>query len=118
MVKLLCLVRRKPGMSPEDFHTYWRETHGPLVLSTKSGGHVLRYEQHHRPLDTYASDPDGWDGATVQWYASPEDFVASIREDDYRVIDEDMAKFLDTDRLEFVVTEEPDVLVDRLGAPA
>ena len=48
MVKLTCLIRRKDGMSPEEFHTYWRDHHGPLVMSTQSGSHVLRYEQHHR----------------------------------------------------------------------
>ena len=31
MVKLTCLLKRKPGMSPETFHEYWRNHHGPLI---------------------------------------------------------------------------------------
>ena len=113
MVKLTCLVRRKPGMSPKDFHVYWRERHGPLVASTKSGSHVLRYLQHHRPLDDYGADDDGgYDGVTEQWFASMDEYRAHIAEDDFATVWADLPKFLDVDRLAFVVTEEPVVIVE------
>ena len=108
MIKLVCLLRRKEGMSPEEFHAYWRDRHGPLVLSTKSGSWVRRYEQSHRPLSDYHPDDDrrGWDGVTVQWFDSIEEFYASIQEDDFGVIDEDTRRFLDVDALQMVLTEE------------
>lgn len=113
MVKLTCLVRRKPGMSPEAFHAYWRERHGPLVVSTRHGSHVLRYEQHHRPLDDYGPEDDGgYDGVTEQWYASMADYRASLGEDDFPTVWADLAEFLDVDRLAFVLTEEPVVILD------
>ena len=34
MVVLVALLPRKPGMSKQDFHRHWRETHGPLVVET------------------------------------------------------------------------------------
>ena len=111
MVKLICFLKRKPGMSVDEFHTYWRETHGPLVASTKSGQHALRYEQNHRVVGDYKRDPDGFDGVTEQWFASLDDFWASVKEDDYKLIDEDMHKFLDTANLVFIMTEEPEVIV-------
>jgi uncharacterized protein (TIGR02118 family) len=109
VIKLICFVRRKPGMSPEDFHRYWRDEHGPLIARTKSGSHVLRYEQNHR----IGSDDDGFDGVTEQWFASVEEFSASIAEPDYAEIDADIKRFLDTDRLVWILTEEPDVIIDR-----
>jgi uncharacterized protein (TIGR02118 family) len=113
MVKLTCLVRRKAGMSPADFHTYWRETHGPLVASTKSGSHVIRYVQHHRSLDDYSGDDDpGYDGVTEQWFDSMDEYRAHIAEPDFARVWADVESFLDTDRLEFVVTEEQVVIVD------
>lgn len=113
MVKLTCLVRRKAGMSPEEFHTYWRETHGPLVASTKSGSHVIRYVQHHRALDDYSGDDDpGYDGVTEQWFDSMDEYRAHIAEPDFPKVWTDVESFLDTDRLVFVVTEEPVVIVD------
>ena len=79
MIKLICFIKRKPGMSIEDFHAYWRGTHGPLVASTKSGQHAIRYEQNHRTLSDYERDPDGFDGCTEQWFTSVEDFWASVQ---------------------------------------
>jgi uncharacterized protein (TIGR02118 family) len=114
MIKLTCLIRRKDGMSPEDFHAYWRDHHGPLVISTVSGSHVIRYEQHHRPLDDYgATDDGGYDGVTVQLFASMDEYKAHIAEPDFADVWADLPKFLDVDRLAFVLTEEPLVIVDR-----
>ena len=111
MVKLICFLKRKPGMSPQDFHAYWRDHHGPLVAGTKSGSHVLRYEQNPRPLSDYRPDDTGWDGVTEQWFESAESFRASLLEDDYHLIDADTRVFLDVDALEFVITEEPRVVI-------
>ena len=117
MVKLICFVKRKPGMSPEDFHQYWREKHGPLVAATLSGQHAVRYEQNHRAMADYARDPDGFDGVTEQWFSSLEDFWESVKEPDYAEIAADIEKFLDTSQLVFVMTEEPDVIIDgKVGA--
>lgn len=113
MVKLICFVKRKPGMSPEDFHRYWRERHGPLVASTKSGSYVLRYEQNHRALSDYGPDDDGHDGVTIQWFESREAFLQSIQEDDYQLIDADMKEFLDESALVWMLTDEVDVIVDK-----
>lgn len=113
MVKLTCLVRRKSGMSPEEFHKYWRETHGPLVASTKSGSHVIRYVQHHRSLSDYSGDDDpGYDGVTEQWFDSMDEYRAHIAEPDFSRVWADVESFLDTEKLVFVVTEEPVVIVD------
>jgi uncharacterized protein (TIGR02118 family) len=112
MVKLICFVKRKPGMSPEDFHRYWRERHGPLVASTKSGSYARRYEQNHRALSDYGPDDDGYDGVTEQWFESREAFLQSIQEDDYRLIDDDMKEFLDTSALVWMLTDEVAVIVD------
>lgn len=108
MIKLICLLRRKEGMTPEEFHRYWRERHGPLVMSTKSGQWVRRYEQNHRPLSEYRADDDrrGWDGVTIQWFDSMEDFHASLGEDDYALIDADTRRFLDVDALQLIFTED------------
>jgi len=115
VVRLTCLVRRKPGMTPEAFHRHWQEVHGPLIASTKSGRHVLRYEQHPRPLSDYGADDDGgYDGVTVQWFDSMEEYRAHMGEPDFSLIWEDIGSFLDVDRLEFVVTEEPRLMI---GAP-
>jgi uncharacterized protein (TIGR02118 family) len=112
VIKLICFVRRKEGMTADEFHRYWREEHGPLVARTKMGSHVLRYEQNH--VLRLNDDGDGYDGVTIQWFESLDAFYASVMESDYAEVQADMEKFLDTARIEFVLTEEAEVIVDRL----
>ena len=116
MIKLIAFVRRKEGMSPEDFHRHWREVHGPLVRDTKSGSYVVRYEQHHRPLDDYDNAiVSDYDGVTVQWFRSREEFYASIQEPDYADIHADMQSFIDESKLVWLLTEDAEVFIDREG---
>jgi uncharacterized protein (TIGR02118 family) len=112
MIKLIASFKRREGMTPAEFHTYWRERHGPLVMATRSGQHAVRYEQNHRVLSTYRGDEDrdGFDGVTEQWFESVDDFYASLQEDDYRLIEEDIAKFIDPSSIQFVLTDEPDII--------
>lgn len=112
MVKLICFLKRRPGMSRDEFLSYWRDKHGPLVAGTKSGSHVIRYEQHPRATADAAQDPDGWDGVTEQWFSSLDDFYASLEENDYKDIEADIPKFLDAEKLVFIMTDEPTVVID------
>lgn len=114
MVKLTCLLRRKEGLTPAEFHAHWKDVHGPLVANSRSGSHVIRYEQNPRPLDDYRGDDDrsGYDGVTVQWFPSMAEYEAHMQEDDFPEIMRDIATFLDVDHLEFILTERPLVVMD------
>ena len=112
MVRLTCLLRRKDGLTPAEFHAYWQEVHGPLIAASKSGSHVVRYEQHPRPLDDYSGDDDpGFDGVTVQWFESMDSYNAHTTESDFPDMWKDVESFLDTDRLEFILTEHPRLVI-------
>ena len=118
MVRLTCLLRRKDGLTPAQFHAHWRDVHGPLIGSSASGRHVVRYEQHPRPLDDYGGDDDpGYDGVTVQWFASMDEYHAHTTEVDFPEMFADLPNFLDLDHLHFVITEEPRVILDGPAYP-
>ena len=107
------MLKRKPGLTPEEFHRHWREVHGPLVRRTRSGSYVVRYEQNHRPLSDYGNPlVSDYDGVTVQWFRSMEDFRASIAEPDFAEIQADFEKFIDTGSLVWLLTEEEEVVID------
>jgi len=118
MVKLFALLRRRPGLGPEEFRAHWRDVHGPLIASTPElARHIVRYEQHPRHRPDALSGTDGVDGVAVQWFDSIDDFVAFISEPAYReLIAPDERRFLDVDAIEFVITEEPTVVIDGPGA--
>ena len=115
MVRLTCLVRRKPGMSPEEFHAYWRDVHAPLVAGSRHGSHVLYYERNPRPLDDYrrTGDDPGYDGVTMQLFESVDAFYESLGEPDYADIAADIEQFMDTEATRWILTEEPTVVFDR-----
>ena len=114
MIKLTCLLKRKEGMTPAEFQAYWKDHHAALIANTRIGSHVIRYEQNPRPLSDYRSEDDrsGYDGVTVQWFASMDEYNAHMNEVDSPQMFEDIPKFLDTDHLDFVLTEEPRVIID------
>jgi len=116
VVRLTCLLRRKEGLTPAEFHEHWRTVHGPLIEASLSGKHVLRYEQHPRPLSEYGDHDDlGFDGVTVQWFESMDSYRAHMAEPDFSSIWKDIEGFLDTDQLHFIVTEHPHLV---MGDPA
>ena len=116
MVKLFALIRRRDGMTAEAFRSHWRDVHGPLIRDRPElARHVVRYEQHPRHRDDALSGTDGVDGVAVQWFRSIDEFVAFISEPAYGdLVAPDERRFIDVDSIEFLITDEPDVLIDRV----
>ena len=80
MIKLICFIKRKPGLSRDDFREHWLHNHGPLIAGLPDfRRHVLRYEQNCRLDSDYERDQAGsagFDGVTIQWFESRRDFYA------------------------------------------
>ena len=97
MVKAIYLIRRKPGMSCEDFHRYWREVHGTIAARIPG---MRRYVQCHAiPSSSPTDDVDDMQ-AVERAVASPE--YAAAREDEGR--------FIDLARTTLIFTEEVPVI--------
>ncbi len=64
-VKAIVLAKRKPGLSVEEFHAYWRDKHAPLVPKTPG---LRRYVQCHVVPEMYANGEPAFDGvAELTW---------------------------------------------------
>ncbi|HEY4333321.1 MAG TPA: EthD domain-containing protein [Ilumatobacteraceae bacterium] len=124
MIQLVTMLKRKPGTTHEEFLTYWRETHGPLVASLHCTRFVRRYEQHPSVWPEAGSRmPEPmYDGVTIQWFDSAADFWTHVMEPDQAEMTNDIKNFLDTDALHWTICEAPrvvmgDTTVDSLGNP-
>jgi|GEM_PF-164619 len=118
MVKLICFLKRKAGLSRAEFRDHWLNRHGPLVASSPDfARHIVRYEQNHRLDEDYAREEGGgFDGVTVQWFEAARNFLAFAREPSYRdTIFVDESKFLDHEGLVFVLTQEPENIIQHPG---
>jgi uncharacterized protein (TIGR02118 family) len=72
MVKFFFILRRKPGLSADEFHRYWKNVHGPIVARLPG---LVRYLQHHvvsMPRPEYAQEDEPIDGIVETWWESPE----------------------------------------------
>lgn len=80
MFKLVYCLRRKPGMSVEEFQQYWRDVHAPLVAERAELLGIKRYVQAHSTLPDLipvfqqrnGGSPDPYDGVAEIWFESLE----------------------------------------------
>jgi uncharacterized protein (TIGR02118 family) len=83
MVKIVFCLRRLQTLTPEEFHRYWLQKHGPLVRSHASALRIRRYTQGHTFFDRRteaAVDARGcqvrpYDGVAELYWDSMEDLV-------------------------------------------
>ena len=103
MIKSSTFLKRKPGVSREEFLRHWKEVHGPLATKVVPG--LIKYVQCH-PTPGFESDIDG---IVELWWDSPEafrHFLSWRQSDEANVLKEDEEKFVDTSQWIRFVAEE------------
>jgi uncharacterized protein (TIGR02118 family) len=74
MIKLIVAVKRKAGMSAEEFHRHWRTRHAELVRTNPASKRYIRkYIQCHTLPSEYAGVEVAFDGTAELWFDSVED---------------------------------------------
>ena len=84
MIRLIYPLRRKAGMSREDFQQYWRDVHGPLVAQHSTTLAIHRYIQLHTlddPINDALAEARGgtepeYDGVAELWWQHENDLAA------------------------------------------
>ncbi|QQS25614.1 MAG: EthD domain-containing protein [Actinomycetota bacterium] len=118
MIRLIALLKRKPGTTHDEFLEHWLGSHGPLVATSSAARYWRRYEQYPVAWPEPGSDaaePE-FDGVTIQEFDSVRQFWAHTTEADFAAVSADNERFLDVDSLKWVLVEEPHVVV--AAAPA
>jgi len=113
-------IRRRDDVSPEEFHRYWREEHGPLARGLLEPLNVRRYVQTHTvdtDLNAQLAAARGtvaaFDGVAELWWDSLDDLVAVFGSEEGQranaVLAEDEARFIDLERSSLFLTEEQEI---------
>jgi uncharacterized protein (TIGR02118 family) len=112
MIKLIVAIRRREGMSVEDFQDHWRTRHAALIRDNPATSRYMRrYVQCHTLPSEYAAGEAAFDGTAEIWFDSVADKDAFFSDPDYlRDIQPDEARFADMSRTVFFVTAEEPVL--------
>jgi hypothetical protein len=106
MIKFIALLKRKDGMSFEDFKHYYETRHSQL-RSTISHPHVSRATGYTRTYLTPARHPIEQPIAGVDY-----DCITEITYPDREALDADMA-FLDEDEVRLIFAQDEENLFDR-----
>lgn len=117
MVKLVYCVRKKDGISDEEFREYWLRKHGPFVKSYAETLRADRYVQSHT-LDTVVNgiireernSAEPYDGITEIWWDSMETVLEVVQSPEYQEVCVALANdenvFVDIQRSSLFFTEE------------
>src|SRR6478735_10796441 len=109
MIKLVFVIRRRKDLSPEEFHRYWLEEHGPLARRLLEPLGARRYVQTHT-LDTDLNGAlaasrgtaEAYDGLAEVWWDSLDALLAATTSEDGQRANEtltrDEARFIDFER--------------------
>jgi uncharacterized protein (TIGR02118 family) len=118
VIKLVFSLRRRPDLTRQEFQTYWRDQHAPLVRRHADELRIRRYVQTHaRSSEVGAaqsaargSEADVYDGQAELWWDSLDDIVAAVSTPagQRAAIEllEDEARFIDLARSPLWIGEE------------
>lgn len=94
MLKLFFILRRKPGMSKQEFSDYWKNVHAPLVRKLPG---ITRYLQHHVstiPRPEYEQTEEPVDGIVETWWPSMETLVQAQHSAEFAAVLADEPNFI------------------------
>jgi uncharacterized protein (TIGR02118 family) len=114
MLKLVVLLRRREGMSLEEFERYWRERHLPLVAKIPR----LRRLVLSRVLPDPTGSPPVFDAVVEDWFDDREALNAASASPEWAAVLADAPNLLDMARLQLLVVEEVPLPARALGAVA
>ena len=109
MIKLVFPLHRRPEFTREEFQTYWREKHAPLVIERAATLGIKRYVQVHtsdtpiKPgLREGRGGPEAYDGSAELWFESESSLMESLGRPEWLAASaeliEDEHNFVDLER--------------------
>lgn len=106
MIKLVYCITRKPGLSPEEFSSYWEQVHGPIGRRIPG---LRRLVQSHAVAHPRGFPPADFDGMAELWFDDLAAVEAARASPEWSASTADEAGFVDPSRTAFFLTEEREI---------
>ena len=91
---MLVFVKRRSDLSPEEFHSYWRDVHGPIGARVPG---VRRYVQGHAIPSLYARGREPvYDGVAQTWFDDLDAMRAAAGTEQLAATADDQRHFMST----------------------
>ena len=107
MIKMIAFLKKKEGVTSEEFSRYWFEKIGPLAASTMPG--FRRYVQNHAVQLPNATGTPRFDGVTEIWFDDVEalqKFFKAALSDEGEELRTEEDKIFDAEKNFFFIAEE------------
>lgn len=83
MIKRFVVLRRKTGMTVEEFRHYWTHVHGQLIAKIPG---LLKYIQYHVRSETLDNSDDPIDEITELWFESEKSQRQAYQSEEYQAV--------------------------------
>lgn len=107
MVKVIVLLSRREGMTPEEFARHLHEQHRPLVVALPG----LRRLIFNQVLPNPEDPPPGYDAVAEDWFDDAAAMAAALASPQGQAVLADAQQFLDMNRVQFLVVQEEEIPV-------
>ncbi len=107
MVKIVYCISKLPRLSNEEFHRYWRDTHGPIAGRIPG---CRKYVQSHTIHRALGERQPAFDGVAELWFDDWKALEAAMASKEVAAALEDERKFIDHSRTAFFIAEEHHVI--------
>jgi len=116
MFKTFVLLKRKDGMSVEDFRKYYETTHAKL--GERMLPNAKKYVRHYlNPVGDASVDDLPYDAITEIWFDDRADFDAGMARisdpENARIIGEDEENLFDRSAIRFVTVEDAETELNK-----
>jgi uncharacterized protein (TIGR02118 family) len=107
MIKMIIALKRREGMSHEEFVHYQREIHRPLLASIPETRRYLRRFVVSYPIPAPDYPDPSYDSVVEAWFDSVEDMHAFYFSENFlHEVDPDHVNFIDLTSVGRIVAEE------------
>lgn len=106
MIKAIAILKRKDGLTLEEFSSYWRDNHGPMFKRTWPK--IVRYVQNHAAKLPGGGEPSV-DGVAEIWFENLREwreYVDFYFSEEGKIIRDDENRFIDTKNMIVFISEE------------
>lgn len=107
MIKLVYCIRRKPGLTHDEFLRYWVEVHGPLGARIPG---LRKLVQSHAVVVPGDNRPADFDGMAELWFDDLGVLLEARRSSEWAASTADEVNFVDSTRSAYFVSEERRIL--------
>lgn len=113
MLTLISPVKRRSGLSVEEFHKHWRDVHATLIRDTPAiADCLLGYTQYPSIASAYQQGEPIWDGVAIARYESQQAMDRLFNSPEYqRLLRPDEEKLTDPATVNWLICDNPNKVI-------